>query len=43
MWLKMDEDINLVPPYAFTAWARTKLSMINRMLLVLVVPYVVNY
>jgi len=39
----MDEDITRVPPYAFIAWARTKLSMRNSILLVLVVHYVVNY
>jgi hypothetical protein len=43
MWLRMDDDIPITPPYAFIAWAGTILSIRNRILLVLVVHYVVNY
>lgn len=43
MWVRMDEDIPIIPPYAFIEWAGTTLSMRNRILLVLVVHYVVNY
>jgi hypothetical protein len=34
MWLRMDEDIHIIPLYAFIAWAGTTLSMRNRILLV---------